>query len=962
MDKKYLLLLFIILHVWSASFAQDPSKLNENFSELFDAKNDSDKVDAYSHLGFNFSLLNPDSGIYFSKKGLELARKINYVKGIGDCYNSLGWCYSKKGMNNEAGKYLEQAKIYFEKTGNNCYVSVAVGNIGNLYFNQNRYAEALENFLRSVELSKNCPDKGFKSSKLYAIGAVYNSQKEYKKAIAWFREANVFNFANADTVKMAECINGIGNAWLGLQQYDSAMFYFHQSVKLFEDNNNLNGIAYSNESIGGVYQEQKNYTKALEHYEIALKNFRALNSRNDECYELITIGETYEQKGDLKAAILCQQRALQIADSNSYLSLKQKALTSLSRLSAAKNDYKSAYEYFRQASAVNDSLGLQQQQIKLNELKTKFETEQKDKEIALIKKDKELQEAMALKQRQLKNIFIAGAVVLLFIALGIYNRYNIKRKAEIQLTQKNKLIQEEKERAKQSEEFKQQFLANMSHEIRTPLNAICGMTELLSEEELSEQQKKYIDVISASAAGLLSIINDVLDLSKVEAGKLELEKIPVDIRKLTQEVYNAFEYRAGQKNISFATNVDAGVPQVIRSDAFRIRQILVNLLGNAFKFTEKGSVQLTVKSSPLQNHSDNRILISFSVADTGIGILPENQEKIFESFIQSDTGTARLYGGTGLGLNISKNLATLFGGTITLDSTPGKGSVFTFSMPCEVFTASESEQPTNHAATVADLKKEIHVLLIEDNVYNRMLATDALEKKIENIKINVFENGRQALAFMQTQNREIAYDTVILLDVQMPDMDGYEVARQIRNNASNPFCATPIIAVTANAFKEDIERCKAAGMNDVIAKPYKTNVLVQAVLKYAGQTATSTIEQTTAVDYKQEITNIDYLYEFTGGDMDEVKKYAEIFREAIPQRIEEAEKLLRNGESDAVIRILHSIKPMIVSFGLTDCETIITHLEQNRKNIKPNQLLPDFIKIRKQSLAAVDELSRNFNI
>ena len=401
---------------------------------------------------------------------------------------------------------------------------------------------------------------------------------------------------------------------------------------------------------------------------------------------------------------------------------------------------------------------------------------------------------------------------------------------------------------------------------------------------------------------------------------------------------------------------------MIRSDAFRIRQILVNLLGNAFKFTEKGSVQLTVKSSPLQNHSDNRILISFSVADTGIGILPENQEKIFESFIQSDTGTARLYGGTGLGLNISKNLATLFGGTITLDSTPGKGSVFTFSMPCEVFTASESEQPTNHAATVADLKKEIHVLLIEDNVYNRMLATDALEKKIENIKINVFENGRQALAFMQTQNREIAYDTVILLDVQMPDMDGYEVARQIRNNASNPFCATPIIAVTANAFKEDIERCKAAGMNDVIAKPYKTNVLVQAVLKYAGQTVTSTIEQTTAVDYKQEITNIDYLYEFTGGDMDEVKKYAEIFREAIPQRIEEAEKLLRNGESDAVIRILHSIKPMIVSFGLKDCETIITHLEQNRKNIKPNQLLPDFIKIRKQSLAAVDELSRNFNI
>lgn len=962
MVKKYLLLLFVILHVCSAAFAQDPSKLSVNFSELFDAKNDSDKVDAYSHLGFNFSLLNPDSGIYFSNKGLELARKINYVKGIGDCYNSLGWCYSKKGMNNEAGKYLEQAKNAFEKTGNNCYVSVAVANIGNLYFNQNRYAEALENFLRSVELSKGCPDKGFKSSGLYAIGAIYNSQKEYKKAIGWFRQANVLNFANADTVKMAECLNGIGNAWLGLQQYDSAMFYFHQAVNLFEDNNNLNGIAYSNESIGSVYLEQKNYTKALEHYEMALKNFRMLNSRNDECYELITIGDTYEQKGYLKAAILCQQRALQIADSNSYLSLKQKALTSLSRLFAAKNDYKNAYEYFIQASAVNDSLGLQQQQIKLNELKTKFETEQKDKEIALIKKDKELQEAMALKQRQLKNIFIAGAVVLLFIALGIYNRYNIKRKAEIQLTQKNKLIQEEKERAKRSEEFKQQFLANMSHEIRTPLNAICGMTELLSEEELSEQQKKYIDVISASSAGLLSIINDVLDLSKVEAGKLELEKIPVDIRKLTQEVYNAFEYRAGQKNISFTTDVDAAVPQVIRSDAFRIRQILVNLLGNAFKFTEKGSVQLTVKSSPLQNYSDHSTLISFSVADTGIGILPENQQKIFESFIQSDTGTSRLYGGTGLGLNISKNLATLFGGTITLDSTPGKGSVFTFSLPCEIFTASESEQQNTHAATVADLKKEIHVLLIEDNVYNRMLATDALKKKIENIQLNVFDNGRQALEFMQNQTPESANDTVILLDVQMPDMDGYEVAKQIRKNASNPFHATPIIAVTANAFKEDIERCMAAGMNDVIAKPYKTDVLVQAVLKYAGQTFKSPFEKTKPNNYKQEITNIDYLYEFTGGNMDEVKKYADIFREAIPQRIEEAEKLLRNGETDAVIRILHSIKPMIVSFGLTDCETIITHLEQNKKNIKPNQLLPDFIKIRKQSLAAVDELSRNFNI
>lgn len=964
MYRKIICLLYFkcLLLFCVSSRAQDASKLPKYFNDLFEAQTDSAKVEAYRDLCFNFSLMNPDSGIYFGKKGLDIALKINFTKGIGDCYNSLGWCYSRKGLFNDADENLKHAKKYFEKTGNRCFVSVSVANIGNMFFLQNRMAEALENYLESVRLSEGCPDEGFKSSGLYSIGAIYNSQKEYKKSVEWFKRANEINIENKDTGKLAECINGIGNAFLGLKIYDSAMVYFNQSSELFNAVNNLNGVAFANESIGSLYLEQKNYLKALSHFEVALNNFRTINSKPDECYELMVIGDTYQEKGETNSAIYYHQMALQIADSNKYASMQQQALTSLSNLHAEKGDFKNAYGYFKRSSAIKDSIGTERQQAKLDELKTKFETEQKDKQIELLNKDKEIEQANAAKQRQLKNVFIGGVVMLLLVALVLYNRYSIKRKSEIALTQKNELIRQEKERAERSEKFKQQFLANMSHEIRTPLNAVSGMTELLQDTGLTEQQKKYLLVIRNSSDNLLTIINDILDLSKIEAGKMELQSVSFNLRDLMDHVRQSFAFKAKEKGIELNVEIEDTIPGNLIGDPTRLTQVLINLAGNAVKFTEKGGVTIKVqKFKSSKEHASvlgvahlNYERLLFTVEDTGIGIASNQHQGIFESFRQSHSGTTRKYGGTGLGLTISQNLVELMGGKIEVSSQENKGSVFSFVVS---FQVSQAIEDGNFATeiTSAPLKKNklVNVLLVEDNEYNQLLVTDALKKKIPSTEITIAGNGRIAIEFLKNEKFDL-----VLLDISMPEMDGYEVARIIRNDLQDEWNQIPIVAITANVSNSEVEKCHTAGMNDFIAKPFQIAELVNKVAKHTGVENAGIQQHDEQIELPPSgsVTNLTYLLNFTEGNEEEIKKYVNIFLKRIPQSLIEAEHALKNKEEGKVVSVLHSIKPLIGSVGMIDCEKIITELELQKHEMKDNKLLPKFLTIRKQCLAATEEL------
>lgn len=510
--------------------------------------------------------------------------------------------------------------------------------------------------------------------------------------------------------------------------------------------------------------------------------------------------------------------------------------------------------------------------------------------------------------------------------------------------------------AEEAVKSKQQFLSNMSHEIRTPMNAIIGFTKVVLKTDLTVKQKEYLNAIKISGDALIVLINDILDLAKVDAGKMQFEQIPFKLRSSIAAMLHLFESKIQEKNLKLIREFDPAIPEVLVGDPVRLHQIILNLISNAVKFTSKGKITVIVK---LIEEDDVNVILEFAISDTGIGISESKIETVFENFQQATSGTSRLYGGTGLGLAIVKQLVEPQGGSIKVESIVKEGSTFSFRLP---FLKTKAEAQTELEILELDNDiKNLKVLVVEDMALNQLLMKTVLDDF--GFERDIAENGKIAIEKLKNNT----YD-IILMDLQMPEMNGFDATEYIRNTMK---LTIPIIALTADVTTVDLEKCKAVGMNDYLAKPIDERLLYSKIVSLIKKNSVmneDNIENTVPEIPKIKYINLLYLNQRTKSNPVLMMEMISIYLQQTPPLISSMKLSYINKDWKSLHSAVHKMIPSFSIMGIsTDFENMAKKVQEfantQQEEVGINEMVIQLEKVLNQSCSELEEeLNRIKNI
>lgn len=805
------------------------------------------------------------------------------------------------------------------------------------YWQQGEYDDGVDILQDALKISRDINNKPLQARVLNNLGYIYRDRGDLADALNHFEGALKINEKLGDEVAQSVNLSSIAYLLYDLNDYENALEFALRCLPIFEKANDLHRLNALYHILGNIYFKQEQHLEALRYFE---ENLRL--SEQDTVMHALAIsglGKVYYKMNDLTNARKHLVDALKESEELSNVEVQIICQFYIGRMMMDEGNYRQAQQHMNAAFELADEYNRKHDVMSVHEALAQLYDKMGDipKAFYHLKAYEQMKEE-------------------------IFKQTTFNKIRNLQTRQQVELAQKEKEVAEQTAQLKQQFMANMSHEIRTPMNAIVGMTSLLMSKNPLPEQMKYLKAIQQSADNLLVIINDILDLSKIEAGKIVIEQTDFSLREVTNSVRDMLMFKAEEKGLQFRVNVEEEIPVRVIGDPTRINQVLINLAGNALKFTEKGYIEVRVT---IQKKAEKKYWLKFEVIDTGIGISPDYVNKIFESFTQAGTDVARKFGGTGLGLTISKQLVELMGGEIGVTSELGKGTTFFAIIPLTESDVQVVEQKSS-AVDEQTMKKlnDVKLLLVEDNEFNRMVAEDTLKELLPDITIDIAINGQEAVDRVQEEH----YD-IVLMDIQMPVMDGVTATRTIRTTLSAPAKDVKIIAMTANVLQEDVAQYFNTGMNAYVSKPFQVDELLlkmAAVLegqKPAMQGA-ATVKNTIVAEpampsLPDKITDMQFLRQFAGGNDEKMAKYVGMFLENGPKLLNTIEQSLQSKDYAAVKIAAHSMKPQLSYMGVKEDVSHIFLIEQTAGESAHYDRLPTLVVNLKRVCEKAFEELRN---